>query len=357
MSNTQNETTNTASSATRRVRRLKRLIRVLQVTLFGCVALAVWLVGFSGDDGPAPVIPNTDSQFSLDLEVVASTDHDVVYVVEQRARPNYRIFSFDPSSGVAETIFVVPEGAIIYGLALSPGRDMLAVGYTSDFNTGGNGIWTLDIDSLEFVEVASPVEDIYLTELEWAADGESVLATHVDRTGEDEVLSIAQVAVDTGTLTTLVADGITPAVVGADLYYLMVGEDAARRSVGLLDANGATSVVAFEGSDLDLDHLVAGGETGEVFVTVLDVPDAAGVTVGDPAEAHGNHDVPGTWWDTALGTAEPVMQAYDPIIVYNAALTDDALVYATLTGLSVARLDGEERLTLIESRAIRFVAG
>ena len=233
----------------------------------------------------------------------------------------------------------------------------MAVGYTSDFHTGGNGLWTLDIGSLEFVEVASPVEDIFLTDLEWAADGESVLATHVDRTGEDEVLSIAEVAVDTGNITTLVADGITPAVVGDDLYYLMVGEDSARRSVGMLDANGASSVVAFEGSDLDLDHLVAGVETGEVFVAVLDIPDAAGVTVGEAAEAHGNHDVPGTWWDTALGTPEPVMQAYDPIIVYNATMTDDALAYATLTGLSLARLDGDERLTLIESRAIRFVAG
>ena len=355
MTNSQNMATIAAGSETSRVRR--RLIRVLQVALFGCVALAVWLIGFSGDDGPAPVLPDTATQFSLDLEVVASTDHDVVYVVEQRARPNYRIFSFDPSSSDAETIFVVPEDAIIYGLALSPDRETLAVGYTSDFKTGGNGLWTLDIDSLEFVEVVSPVEDIFLTDLEWAADGESVLATHVDRTGEVEVLSIAEVAVDTGTITTLVADGITPAVVGDDLYYLLVGEDSARRSVGMLDANGVTSVVAFEGSDLDLDHLVAGGETGEVFVIVLDVPDAAGVTVGDAAEAHGNHDVPGTWWDTAPGTAEPVMQAYDPIIVYSATMTDDALVYATLTGLSVARLDGEERLTLIESRAIRFVAG
>ncbi len=327
------------------------------MALFLGAALAVWLIGFSGDDGPAPVIPDTESQFSLDLEVVASTDHDVVYVVEQRARPNYRIFSFDPSSGDAETIFTVPDDAIVYGLALSPDRETLAVGYTDDFNTGGNGLWTLDIDSLEFVEVVGPVEDIFLTELEWAADGESVLATHVDRTGEDEVLSIAEVAVDTGTITTLVTDAITPAVAGDDLYYLIVGEDSARRSVGLRDADGATSVVAFEGSDLDLDHLVAGVETGEVFVVVLDIPDAAGVTVGDEAEAHGNHDVPGTWWDTALGMAEPVMQAYDPIIVYNATMTDDALVYATLTGLSLAPLDGDERLTLIESRAVRFVAG
>ena len=67
--------------------------------------------------------------------------------------------------------------------------------------------------------MASAVEDIFLTELEWAADGQTVLATHVDRTGEEEVLSIAEVAVDTGTITPLVADGITPAVVGDDLSF------------------------------------------------------------------------------------------------------------------------------------------
>jgi hypothetical protein len=73
-----------------KVRFWRRVTRGLQCLLAVAVAFAVWSIGFAGGDGPVPVLPDTDTQFSLDLEVVATLDHPVVYVVEQRARPAYR---------------------------------------------------------------------------------------------------------------------------------------------------------------------------------------------------------------------------------------------------------------------------
>jgi len=337
-----------------RIRRWKRVIQASQVVVALAVFASVWLIAFRGDDGPAPVIPDTTSQFSLGLDVVGSVDHDVVYAVEQRARPFYRILAFDPSDGEVETVFTVPEDAIIYGIALSPDAKTLAVSYSTDFSIAGNGLWQLDLDSGDFTQMLETETDRYLVDPVWSRDGSSVLVTHVDRSTNDEQLAIAEIDLD-GTITMRAINGVDPAIDDDTLYYLHVGADSARRSIGVVDNGGNQIVVDFEERDFDLDHLVSAD--GLTQVAVLDPVDDGLVTLGDTADAHGDHNVRSTWWQVELGesgfSAEPT--ELEPIIVYDAAATDEGtIVYATLEGLSIG---GDERVDLIKSRAIRFVAG
>ena len=331
--------------------------------LVALFAFGIWSIGFASDDGPAPVLPDTQEQFSLDLKVAGSADHGVVYAVEQRARPAYRIFSFDPRTGVDTTVFTVPEDAIIYGIALDADDQRLAVTYSPDFHLQGSGLWTLDLDSGDFEMVGNVETGVYHADPVWSADGESVLTTRINRTGDVEQLDVASIDTNDGTTTTIVANGINPVIVGGDVFYLAVDQDGARRSINLAVENTDTvgvGVTVASGSD-DLDHLV--GSSSGLSVAVIDDPQTdSGLTFGGITEAHGSHDVPSTWWTVSPddpGT-QPEPVALDALTVYDAASTDDAIVAATLEGLAIVRTStsgSPERIDLIKSRAIRFVAG
>lgn len=329
----------------------QRLRRLLQVTLVLGVFLGVWLVALRPESEPA-VLPDTSEQFSLDLVVNDLLDHDVVYAVEQRARPMYRIFGFDPATGDEETIYTVPEDAIVYGIALSPDRSQLAVAYSVDFSIEGNGIWLLDLDSLDFTEVAATEDGVYLTELDWSLDGTGVFATHVDRRTGTEKLSVASIAMASGEVDVVLENAITPGASVDGLFYLTVDEEKARRSVGLLGENDTATIIEVLAGVRDLDHLTIRAE--ELLVAVLEEPDEGLLSLGTPAAAHGNHNIRSSWW-TVDETEEDELTDFAPIIVYDASATDSgAIVYATLEGLSIG--DGE-RVDVIKSRAIRFVTG
>jgi len=329
------------------------------------IAFFVWTVSVNGStDGAAPpvlpeILPDVattpaeeaKTQFSLDLTVINTADHDVIYAVEQRARPGYRIFAFDPATGTEQTVFTVPKDAIIYGIALNSTRDQLAVAYTPDFNLGGAGLSLLDLTSGELTEIIATTEDVYLTEPEWSSDRQSVFVTHVDRRGEDEELALAEVDITRGEVEIVIRDGITPAVQDDDLFYLAVADDNARRSVGVLDASGQTTVISVGDNQYDLDHLVAGPGTDTAHVAVLDPVDTSTLTFGTAADAHGNHNLRSTWWSL---NHDPSPIDIDGATVYDAEVSPSgAIIYATVEGLSIAR---DQRVDLIKSRAIRFVA-
>jgi hypothetical protein len=318
------------------------------------IGVAVWLLSVDSGDGTAAVLPDTQAQFSLDLKVIGEVEHDVVYVVEQRARPAYRIFSFDPSTGADETVLTVPTDAIIYGIALSPDRSTLAVAYSADFHIAGSGVSALDVASGKLTEVVPAQPDVYLTELEWSVDGRSVLATHVDRTGTDEQLSVAKISIADKSTEVIVDDAIAPVVDGDGLYYLTVDSEHARRAIGHLDGSGTSTAIAIGDGGFDLDHLIAGGDQTSLHVAVLNTNQGGDLSLGTPADAHGNHKVPSTWWDVAVTPSTATPTALEPIIVYDAASSGSALVYATQEGLAIA-VNGT-RTDLIASRAIRFVA-
>lgn len=334
----------------------RRIQRALRVAIVLNVAVVVWAIGFRGDSGPPAVLPDTavaeDVAFSLDLEVVATVDHDLIYAVEQRARPAYRIFSLDPATGETSTVFTVPDDAIIYGIALSPDRTTLAVGYTPDFALEGNGLWLLDLASGEFDEQRAVTRGVHLVDLSWSNDGSHLLATEVDRRGEEELAAVA-IDLSTDDVVRRIDDAINPVEVAGNIHFLTVDEDKARRSIGVLGSDGTTSVIDIGDAQLDLDHLTASAASDDVHVAVLDLPDT-GVTFGDTAEAHGSHDVPSSWFAVPVdGGGEAHSTGFEPIIVYDAAATETAIVYATKEGLSIAT---DERIDVITSRAIRFVA-
>ncbi len=329
-------------------------MRVCQVSLALLVGVAIWSFAFAGDDGPVPVIPDTNTQFSLDMTVEATAEHDVVYAVEQRARPEYRIFSFDPSTGEDTTVFTVPDDAIIYGIALSPDRSTIAVAYSPDYAIDGSGLWLLDVGSSELTMAVDIDDGVYYVDPEWSSAGDAVLTTRVDRTTDDEQLAITEIDLAAGTAEILVDDAINPAAVGDAVYALGVDDDGARRSIALLD-DGLAELAR---GAADLDHLVA-TDDGHLVVAAIDSTDTTrGLSFGAVADAHGNHNQPSTWWSVPLdqATHEPTTSEIPSIIVYDAAYGDDTIAYATAEGLSLADIDSNERIDLIASRAIRFVA-
>lgn len=349
-------TTDTSTDQPRRQRR-RIAVRVSQVAVGGLIATAVWSVGFANGNTPAPVLPNTAEQFSLDLEVTATTDHPVVYAVEQRARPAYRIFAHDPATGVDTTVFTVPENAIVSGISLSTDRSRLAVTYSPDFDLGGSGLSVLDLDTGEMTTVVDVEAGVYHVDPVWNDDGTEVYTTMVDRRSDEEILGIGRLSIVDGNVDMLVEAAINPNLIGNDVYFLTVDESNARRSIARLDPDGLVDHVV--GGDLDLDHLVAGTDT--LLVAAIDSPDATtGLVFGGAVQAHGNHNLPSTWWEvplTSSGDDELQAASIEPIIVYDAAAGNDTIVYATSEGLSIAATsNGSTRIDVISSRAIRFVA-
>ena len=348
------------------MRRGKLLVRVLQVLLGFAVAFAVWSIGFAADDVAAPVLPDTETQFSLDLDVVDSYDHPIVYVVEQRARPAYRIFAFDPVTGSDETVFTVPENAIIYGIALSNDGTTLAVNYSPDYQVEGSGLWTLDLTGAANPEagadamsqIVGVTEGIYLTDPTWADDDRSVFSTRVDRTGADEQLAVAKISIETGDSEIVAENAISPVAADGIIYFLDVDDSAARRSIGSIDENGGRDSIEVAGGTLDLDELAVSADGTTLLVNAIEgEDDASTITIGQPADAHGNHDVPSAWWTVPLdgSTASPL--GTEEIVTYDAAVTGGVIISATREGLAFTSTSTSATTAVIESRALRFVAG
>ncbi len=352
-----------AARALRSKRRWRAVMRVCQASLAMLIGVGVWSIGFAGDGDVAPILPDTDEQFSLDLSVIDTTDHPLIYAVEQRARPAYRIFSFDPNTGADETVYTVPEDAIIFGIALDDEQATLAVTYSPDFALNGSGLALLDLDTGELSTVLPVETDVYFTDPVWSDDSTSVFATRVDRRGEGEELDVARIDVNgstPGAVDIVITDAINPVDTGDGIAHLAVDADGARRSVRSTGSEpGGSALVSGE---LDLDHLVI-DDDGELWVAALDETDepaaVAGLVFGQSASAHGNHDRPSTWWDLDSTSDVPTPSSAEPIIVYDAVIGDEAIVAATNEGVSIIHLrhgSDQQRLDLIASRAIRFVA-
>jgi len=327
--------------------------RGLKVALAATVALAAWIIGFRGLGEPAPVLPDATAQFSLDLEVITTIDHDIVYAVEQRKRPKYRIFSLDPTTGETATIFTVPENAIIYGIALNAARDTLAMAYSPDHNLDGNGIALLDLTDDSLTWLVDVTADSYYTDPAWSTDGTAVLATFVDRTGDDEALSVVRVDGGNGHVSTLAERAIDPVETDDTVFYLTVDDDNARRAIGAIDSDGVHTAITVGDGSHDLDHLIADPAAAIFAVAVLQ-PAYTGLTFGDPADAHGNHDRPSTWWNVNATSGTTTPTETEAISTYDATATSQSIVSATNEGLAIIQ-DGVQT-DLIKSRAIRFVA-
>ncbi len=309
-------------------------------------------ISFWNRGAPPAVLPDTQTQFSLDLKVVGTMTHDVVYAVEQRARPKYRIFAFDPTTGIDTTVFTVPTDAIVYSIALSRDRKTLAVSYSPDFHIGGSGLSLLDTTTNQMTELTAATTGLFDVDLEWAPDGTSIYSTRVDQRVAVERLGVVRADVVTGTVETIAENAVDPAFNGDQLYYLEVDETRARRTIRALSSAESISVSE---QPVDLDHLLGGPDGSKLRVGVITPKQTPSLTVGTAAGAHGNHDVPSTWWQiTTHPQRGSVPLGIDPTIVYDATSRDDSIVYATQEGLSIAV--GATRTDLIASRAIRLVA-
>ena len=86
---------------------------------------------------------------------------------------------------------------------------------------------------------------------------------------------------------------------------------------------------------------------------MIEVDDSL-LSIGEEVEAHGDHNVPSTWVQTASGGDIEERSELGEKIVYDAASTATSIVYATQEGISIAT---DERIDVVESRAIRLVAG
>lgn len=144
--------------------------------------------------------------------------HDVVYAVEQRARPAYRIFAFDPSSGIDTTVFTVPKDAIVYGIALSPDRNTLAVSYSPDFHINGSGLSLLKLKTHNLTELTPATTGKFEVNLEWSSDATSVYSTQVDQRTPVEQLDIARTSVRDGTVKIVARNGVNPTFSQNELY-------------------------------------------------------------------------------------------------------------------------------------------
>ncbi len=341
--------------------------QVAGVGLVLTVAVGVWLVSWPPDEPPAPALPDMATQFSLDLKIIGEVDADPVFVVEQRAQPNYRIFAFDPISGEQQTIYSVPESSVIQGLALSPDRSTLAVAYADNYGVDGNQLVMLDVASGEIESITTAQLGHWLVDLVWAPGGDEVYATEVVNADDGERLSVVGIDASSGEETMRADNAMNPAPTGDAVLVLDVGQQNARSLIRNVAADGSDANLEVSEGLVDLDHLLYDAEADVAIVAVLKGADSSGVALGAQADAHGSHDVVSTWWagSVAGGQSSSIGSEPDSDVVYDAVISGDWIVSVTGEGLSfedVGIASGDPKfeprlVDVVFSRALRFVAG
>ncbi|MFT5222723.1 MAG: hypothetical protein ACI867_001029 [Glaciecola sp.] len=324
--------------------------KVGRVVLLLAVAAAAWSITLNLRGTP-PQIGLSDPQFSTEIQLVGQYDHDAVYVVEQRAAPDRRVMRLDPRTGEITTIRSMSNDEQVNGMALHPGGDVLAIGWTPDVALRGNGFALMNVATGEVDVIVDVVADRFLFDPVWDADGSTVHAAQVITTGGLPAWSIVQIDTDRRTIVTLVNDALGPAIGAAGLYFLEPDVDGNGRAIGLLGPDGQIVPVAQAEAPMTIDHLMVGAD-GTSLSVATHLQQGARFSFGAPADAHVG---PSTWWTldpasgSAMATNLPADTALDAVIT-----SDGTLVYITRDGLWFAR---QERVQVAGSRALRFVTG
>jgi hypothetical protein len=322
------------------------------------LAALVWLVGFRRGGDPPPVLVEPVAGASADAEVVGTADGGVVYAAELGIPPNHRIVTLDVARGELDTAWTVPPGAIIYSMAHRASAAQLALAYTSQFGSGGNGIHLLELEGegSEPVPLVPEVDGRFFTDLAFGDGGSTLWATAVEREGDTEQLSVVSIDLPDGEITTVAPDAVGPAPGDGWVAYMPTEDDGSRQSIERLDlATGAVASLEVLDGSHDLDHLLFDPAHDRLVVAALLLPGESGITVGEPAAAHGDHAVPSQWvlLDRSSGEATGPLGA-EPVIVWDATvLAGGAIAYTTGDGLSV--LD-DQVVTLVSSNAMRIIA-
>lgn len=283
--------------------------------------------------------------------------------VEQRAQPNYRVARLDFAAPTVETVFTIPEGALVYqlGTGLTAGQMLMSYSAPSDGNHTAydrNGIYTLDLSDGSVQRLlGEDAPDIFYAHPQPIDD--AVVYTVYDRAGEtrrverfDPDMQITQV---------IATDAIMPLAAsdGSAVAWLHINPVTQARSLWVSDADGhnpreLVSETAF--GDLDLPLFSPDGAW--IYFTALDSTPLTTTLLGalsgaSPVSAHGNHNQPVRWYRVAVsgGTPEPITT--DAMITLHATVQGESLGFVSDSGFQVAQAGTIRQI--VRSRVMRSV--
>jgi hypothetical protein len=305
-----------------------------------------------------PILATEEAVFSQDAEVVGTADAGIVYAVEYRGNPNYRITSLDTKTGELNEVFNVPKGSIVYSIALSPDKNKLAIGY-SDNMDAGNGVFLIDLSGKipELTQVIPAKSGINYLDLAWSNDGKTIWSTYGDTTTDEIVYSVAKIDVESRAFEIIVTDAIDPVPTKKGIAYLPLEPDQSRRSIEVIDlSDGSKLSVAVSDKKYDLDTLMYDQYSDSLLVNALNKPSSVTLRLGGAAYAHGSHDVPSSILILdGVDYGNISANDLDPKVTFESSLsTDGVLVEATNEGLYVTN-GNSERTFILKSRALRYV--
>lgn len=334
--------------------------KAIILTLMTLAAIVLVSINVTGpSDTVVPIIGEEAPQFSLDAEIVGSADLDSVYLLEYRGSPNYRIFEYSPQATELKEVFNVPERGLVYGMSLSPDGDQLAVSFTTEFTSNGNGVYLLNLtnDSPELKEVIAEEADAFYFDLEWG-DANELWASRTTSTNNISSNDIVKIQVDNGEAETIATNAIDPAVLGQSVAYLPLESDNSRRSVEIysIPDESVLEVDVFN-KEYDLDNLIYNPTSNELLVAGLSRSNGLTFRFGEVVHAHGNHSIPSSWVILGGEDYASVSDAVlDSKLVFDSTFDDQGrILEVTNEGLYVGDPQGEREL-IIKSRALRFIA-
>lgn len=320
------------------------------------VCLVILFIQLKNDNNESaetiPIVGSEESVFSLDAKVLGESriDLDIIYLLEYRGSPNYRILGYNPRNQTLEEVFNIPRGSLVYSIELNPQKDTLAIAYTDNYSQEGSGLYLLDLQAKQSqLQEIVPETGSYYLDLEWSNE-DVILATQTSG-GKGNIVSIDA---KNGGVELLTEDAIDPASTEEGYAFLALEKDSSRRSVGVYDFSSKTvKYLDILNKKYDLDNITVDKKSGDLLVAALsrgnDVTRGFGISI----HAHGNHSIPSSWLKVRDGDSQDIN--LESTLVYDAkSLPDGSLLEVTNEGLFVSNLS-KERVHLIKSRAFRYL--
>jgi len=350
--------------------------------VFACFAL----VSCGGGDVAESNSPNATSNqsgetpvFSADLEVVGNLDDlsgELIFI-EQRAQPNFRVAQLDLTTGEVDTLFQVPENAWIYEVAV-PSDEQLVFSYSPPSAADGSaqldrsGIYTLDLSSESSTPEAWIEPEgakIFIAYPTFSRDHSLLYYSRIDQSGEEserQVITLMAYDVASATSERVMPYALMPSFGGEEniMAYVRVNRITQVRSLQIASlAQNIQMDLVPELEFYDIGRPLFSPDGSWIYFVALEDPlnseDVLGnLLLGQPAYAHGNHNLPGDWWRRSRNGQLTQVFTDLSVLIYDGVFSPDGqhFAFSTAEGIYVIGVDDASKPQLIvESRAIRDI--
>jgi len=355
---------------------------------------------------------NLNPSFSLDATILEydedvfkditlnepSIQNNLIYILEYRGFPNYRILEFDLLSKNLKELVKIPKGSLVYSMSISKDKKDLILIYSDNLEGTSNGIYSLSIEDIKkstnlkvnslenlsdfdhtsylnsFIKILNPIKDaskhVFYKDLNvdennniWVSKIEEDLSANLTKSSIEKIDQKGNILIS-------ISNVINPISYKNFIYYLPLEKDLSRNSIASLNINtNETENYSILDNNYDLDDFLI-NDSG-LYISVLNRNKKAYLpNFFSKVSAHGNHSIPSIWVNYSLDGNYISDLDLNAEIVYDATFLNES-IFSSKNSLNILEITNEgltyinstleennkiNRLHLIKSRAFRFIA-